>query len=100
LKNVDQRLHAERTAGAQRVARLKHLPDGVIVVPQGWSAPCLWWGGNLLEWTFSGYRPFTPASLPASVLVITPESLVKVLGAGYAVAVHHSANCQTGPHEF
>jgi len=91
LKMVDQRLHAERTLARRWSTALKALPDGVMVLPVSDDVPHLWWRGKLLEWTFDGYRSPKLPQYPNTVSVVTPKSLVKVLSAGYPVAVHPSA---------
>ncbi len=91
LKEMDKRLHMERLHRNYAIAYLSELPDGVMVLPESESRPHLWWRGKLWEWTFDGYRTPTILQPPTEVSVLTPDSLVKVLDAGYPVMVHTSA---------
>lgn len=95
---IDAQLHRERvTPGTgQRLlheAPCDELPDGVFVVRDG--APTLVLGGELLGWTPAGYlvRMRRPARERATV--ITPPSLVSLLGTGWTPLVpllHPSAS--------
>jgi hypothetical protein len=82
---IDARLHAERldpaTRGQRRhEARLDALPDGAFVLQDG--EPWLVLGGGLLAWSPGGYaRARRPAG--ARAVLLTPPSLVAVLGAGW-----------------
>jgi hypothetical protein len=83
---IDGQLHAERTAPETRgqlhhAARLDDLPDGVFVLDAG--HPLLVLGSRLLRWTPGGY--VEPRSRPSRsrAVVITPPSLVAVLGASW-----------------
>lgn len=87
---IDALLHRERLDGKTKRlyrAALADLPDGTFVVttdptPQ---TPLLLWQGKAYPWSHTGYgAPFT---LPdrAEVSVLTPPTLVAVLGAGNAV---------------
>ena len=91
LKTVDQTLHDERMAGAWSAA-LGTLPDGTMLHVNRDDAPCLWWRGYLLAWSFDGYRPTPNRETADGVSVITPISLVEVLRVGYPVSVHPSAS--------
>jgi hypothetical protein len=80
---MDERLHAERLAGrAQRHhgAPLAGLPDGALVLVEG--VPKLVLRGELLTWTPAGYTT-SERRRPGLATVITPPSLVAVLGAGW-----------------
>jgi hypothetical protein len=61
----------------------------VLLTPTG--APNLVWEGQLLEWSFDGYRSPKPIMALNSVSVITPKTLVQLLNAGYPLTVHPSA---------
>jgi hypothetical protein len=81
---MDERLHVERLepgTGAQRHHRgpMNELPDGAFVLRSG--GPYLVLGPSLLRWTNAGYaeRASRPAGEVATV--ITPPTLVHVLGA-------------------
>jgi hypothetical protein len=83
---IDARLHAERLSPLTR-AQLHHraplagLPDGAFVLLGG--AAHVLDGGRLLPWTAGGYG--LPVERPAEVevTVITPPSLVSLLGSGW-----------------
>jgi len=99
---IDRRLHAERV-GPDRSKRcftagLGDLPDGVFVRHPAWGdAAHLVRGDWLLPWSAGGYtgRLARPADL--EVAVLTPESTVGVIRAGYAPDVHPSASEPAGP---
>jgi hypothetical protein len=81
---LDERLHAERLAGADRRlhdVRLDDLPDGAFVLRDG--EPWLVLGAQLLRWTPSGYRDRAARPVRAPARAITPPSLVDVLRAGW-----------------
>jgi hypothetical protein len=83
---IDSQLHAERVNGrAQRLheAALDGVPDGAFVLLE--NEPWLVLGGGLRHWTPAGYEGRAP--LPARGLVVTPQSLVEVLRAGWRGAV-------------
>lgn len=93
---IDARLHGERldTSGERRLhrARLRELPDGAFVLDR--DEPWLVLGDELLRWTPSGYaeRRLRPGA--ADVALITPPTLVGVLGSAWRGAVpllHDSA---------
>ncbi len=94
---LDYRLHGTRFnqdgTKVRFMADLGDLPDGVFVTTDddGTSALLLW-NGNLLAWTPGGYHVERPR--PASrcrVSVLTLEPTVATIRAGYAPAVHLSA---------
>ena len=93
VTEVDSQLHRERLRadGSKQTyrARLHSLPPGAMVA-QGDDAYLLRLRGVRL-WTASGY---VPAVLPpdAEVDVLTPRSVVKLLGLGLPVKVHSSAD--------
>jgi hypothetical protein len=83
---IDARLHAERidpTTRAQRhhEAVLDDLPDGAFVLWEG--VPRLVLGGELLTWTPAGYTVRVARPARRVAVVVTPPSLVAVLGAGW-----------------
>jgi len=90
--SMDARLHAERLAGKdKRIYRQQAnlLPDGTYIVLD--SQPWLLWQGELHGWGDSGYSQRRP--IPRGELeVLTPRSLVSVLGAGYRPGVHPSVS--------
>lgn len=86
LERVDPRSRRKRT----RPARIAELPDGAMVRYGG--GPALVLGGAVLPWTFSGYLPPTQADPDTTVDLLTPQSTVAVLAAGYQPLLHPSAN--------
>ena len=89
---MDRVLHAERLDGkAKRTHRrnLDSLPDGAMIA----------FGGEvfavrdkqLLPWTPSGYSASKPRPRNLEVDVLTPPSILSVLGRGYAPLWHPSA---------
>ena len=82
---MDARLHAERVDPASRAqrrhdARLGGLPDGAFVVHDG--EPWLVLADELRRWSPAGYDASEPRPDGPAVL-LTPPSLVAVLGAGW-----------------
>jgi len=92
---MDLRLHAERvdpdTRGQRRHRRpLDELPDGAYVLRDG--SPWLVRGDALLAWTPAGYAERRNRPARETTTVITPPSLLAVLGAGWvqgAVPLFH-----------
>jgi len=85
---IDAVLHAERLDGrAQRhhPAPFAALPDGAFVLRDG--APWLVRGDALRRWTPSGYTDRAPRPAGERAVVITPPSLVAILGAGWQGSV-------------
>ena len=93
---IDRRLHAERVAPDRSkrcfTARLGELPDGVFVRhdARGDTAHLVW-GDWLLAWSAGGYTERTARPKNLEVLVLTPESTVGAIRAGYAPDIHPSA---------
>ena len=95
---MDRMLHAERVAsdGGKRtfVARLDALPAGTFVRWRGTSAVVAApsrhdRGLTLWPWTPAGYgRAVQPAGGEGTVDVLTPETIVDVLRAGYRPSAH------------
>jgi hypothetical protein len=77
---IDAQLHAERL-GARAARSLDQLPDGTFVLHEG--EPWLVRGDELLRWTPAGYPTRVPRRGSGPVEVVTPPSLVAVLGAGW-----------------
>jgi hypothetical protein len=87
---IDAQLHGERLAPGDRGQRhheaaLDVLPDGAFVVRQG--VPWLVLGTELLAWTPAGYGTRAKRPRGERAVLITPPSLVGVLGAGWDPAV-------------
>lgn len=88
---VDEVLHAERVdpaTGERRLheAVLDSLPDGAIVLGDD-GALLLVDGPVLRRWTFGGYVDPRPRPAGATAMVVTPPTLVEVLGAGWSPVV-------------
>jgi hypothetical protein len=87
---IDARLHAERLVLLARTRRLHEapmdqLPDGAFVLtPAG---PSLVLGKRLLGWSAGGYDSSRPRPRRGQAGVITPPSLLALLGAGWQPAV-------------
>jgi hypothetical protein len=78
---IDERLHAERTAPYREADA---LPDGAFVLRDG--EPWLVLGDQLLRWTPAGYTERVSRRNERAT-VVTPPSLVGVLRAGWQGAV-------------
>ena len=83
---IDAQLHAERVAPGTRAqlhhdAALDELPDGAFVLQRG--VPHLVLGSELLSWTAAGYMARRARPARQQGTLITPPSLVAVLGAGW-----------------
>jgi hypothetical protein len=81
---IDARLHEERLTKVHgqrhHDTRLRDLPDGTFVLLDG--EPFLVLGPELLRWTPGGYRQRV-ARPDGRATLITPPSLVSVLGLGW-----------------
>jgi hypothetical protein len=89
---MDRVLHAERLNGkAKRTHRrsLDQLPDGAMVALDGGVFAVR--NKHLLPWTPSGYSASKPRPRNLEVDVLTPPSILSVLGRGYAPLWHPSA---------
>jgi hypothetical protein len=90
IDDLDGVLHPQRL-GPRFRAPLDTLPDGTFVAPGPDPRPHLVLGGALLPWAPEGYGArFSPA--PSVVEVLTPQSIVNALRAGYRPALHPSAS--------
>jgi hypothetical protein len=99
VDTIDRALHGERISGHFRqrdkikpahTARLRDLPDGVMVVTESSATPYLVRGDWLFPWSFAGYA--VPLARPdTTVQVLTPPSMVRAIAHGYAPEVHPSA---------
>jgi hypothetical protein len=83
---IDAQLHAERVDPATRAhscheAPFDDLPDGAFVLRDG--GPWLVLGRELLSWTPGGYTERVRRPAGESTPVVTPPSLLAVLGAGW-----------------
>ena len=89
---MDRVLHAERLDGkAKRIHRrsLDSLPDGAMVALDGEVFAVR--DKHLLPWTPSGYSASKPRPRNLEVDVLTPPSILSVLGRDYAPLWHPSA---------
>ena len=87
---IDAQLHAERLDPASNERRLHHaklreLPDGAFVLTE--DEPWLVFGADLWRWTPAGYIERRPRGAPDDALVITPPSLLAVLGSSWSPLV-------------
>jgi hypothetical protein len=87
---IDAQLHAERLDPDTRAQRhhgapLDDLPDGAFVLRDG--DPWLVRGAELLRWTPSGYAPRVPRPGREHATVITPPSLLALLGTDWRPVV-------------
>jgi hypothetical protein len=96
---MDDQLHGERltTAGGKPIwrARVADLPDATFVRwPQIGTATsttsALLLGGQVRPWTWAGYGASEVVPVDATLDVLTPRSIVAVLGAGYQPVLHSS----------
>jgi hypothetical protein len=81
---IDEILHRERWDATERQQRhheapLRSLPDGAFVIGEE-AEPWLVRGSQLLRWTPAGYTDRRERKPRATATVITPPSLVQVLG--------------------
>jgi hypothetical protein len=93
---IDQRLHAERIAPDRSkrsfVTALDDLPDGVLVTVAAWGGQAyLVRGDYLLPWSPGGYGERRRRPRGEEVRVLTPESTVGTIRAGYVPEIHPSA---------
>jgi len=93
---IDNRLHAERIASDRSkpsfMEDLDELPDCVFVTVAAWGEQAyLVWGDRLLAWSPGGYGERRRRPKGEEVLVLTPESTVATIRAGYVPEIHPSA---------
>ncbi|CAN5267052.1 hypothetical protein BH11PSE2_BH11PSE2_05580 [soil metagenome] len=86
--DIDRVLHDERLGRPRHQAKPADLPIGAMVEFDG--AAWLKTDRALRRWTSAGYAEIAPIP-DAAVAVLTPLSLVAVLGEGYPIALHASA---------
>ncbi|HET6276774.1 MAG TPA: hypothetical protein VFE16_12660 [Candidatus Cybelea sp.] len=90
---MDARLHADRLAGKNKRtyrAALASIPDGAYVAFDG--AAWLVWEEELHRWSDSGYVERRARPARCEVDVLTPQSAMPLLAAGYELDVHPSVN--------
>ena len=91
--HMDRILHAERLDqnGAKRIhkATIETLPDSTFFRHSGGVARTA--GRYIQAWSLGGYGKHLPRPKGIEVEVLTPRSIVAVLGAGYVPVLHTSA---------
>ena len=99
IADIDNTLHQERfiSGGWQNGWKplLKELPDGSFVVLDDPDTAWLVLGNELLEWSSAGYRTRIARRNVANARVLTPQSIVAVLVAGYVPELHPTAGDST-----
>jgi hypothetical protein len=97
MKEVDRFIHQERAiSGSGRAAffaKLSELPLGVMFEYEG-QAFLVSERGFLL-WSFEGYSAPQKIDDSSSVLVLTPQSIVRAFASGFVPRVHGSANVES-----
>lgn len=93
---MDERLHAERIDHSRHKrtfrARLGDLPGGVFVTwPEESEQALLIQGDSLLVWTPGGYAATIARRNSDAVSVLTPESTIAAIRAGFIPQVHPSS---------
>jgi hypothetical protein len=89
---MDEVLHRERVNGRDKRIHKREidtLPDGAFIARDG--GPYAIRGANLLHWTLEGYTVRKQRPHGITVDVLTPPSILAVLGAGYRPRWHPSA---------
>ena len=91
---IDAVLHQERTATSAKPRRFCHstdnLPDGTFVTDDEEHA-YLVLKNQLLRWSPAGYEHPVERVIHYPIRVLTPDSVVRTLAAGYPVNIHASA---------
>jgi hypothetical protein len=94
VDHIDRVMHAERidSRGGKRLhqARLEDLPNGTMIAEE--DRAWLLMDGGLLRWSPSGYDGRRATRGPATVMALTPPSVIDVLRAGYESGIHPSAD--------
>ena len=84
INRIDEIIHGERTTERKKVftqRKLADLPDGTFVCMN--NEPWLYFKGKFYHWTPFGYEPGTSISQPSPFAILTPNSIVNALAAGY-----------------
>jgi hypothetical protein len=89
---IDRIIHAKRvTRNRGKVTYrelLANLPDGVFVtLPENPQVAQLIWHGSLHHWASAGYLNSLPLPQNCEVSVLTPQSIVRAIAAGYVPQV-------------
>jgi hypothetical protein len=90
-KDMDTRLHRERTGATGHRAEWASLPDGVFVAAE--SGPAVVVGDQLAVWDRDDntYKATLPRPRTGAATVLTPPSTVEIIRAGYPVQIDASA---------
>jgi hypothetical protein len=95
---IDRELHRDRLGADGRSltypATLDSLPDGVLVAGASAGEALLVWRRSLVPWSPTGYGTPRPRRRSAQVTVLTPQSTVAAIAAGYAPGVHASLDAR------
>jgi hypothetical protein len=93
VDDMDRVLHAERIGPGRtkqlHLARLSDLPEGSMVAKD--DVAWLVAGDDLLQWTPAGYTRRQALRGSATVLVLTPPSIVEIVRSGYRPGIHPTA---------
>jgi hypothetical protein len=93
VPEIDDQLHQERITSDRRKitfdAPVNSLPVGTMFAYGG--SALLVTSGGLYLWSFEGYSR-APRIASETVKVLTPQSIVGALRAGYVPALHQSAD--------
>lgn len=91
---LDAVLHSERIATGAHLHRffdsIEDLPDGAFVTDDEQNA-YLVLSHHLLRWSPAGYDGPAKQAIYYPIRVLTPDSVVRALAAGYPVGIHSSA---------
>lgn len=91
-QKLDARLDGERRVGRDKrlhEAGLDDLPDGAMFLKDARAFAVK--GDRILEWSFSGYRAAQARPKGVVVDALTPPTILRALGNGYAPQWHSSA---------
>jgi hypothetical protein len=95
ITDIDEVLHKERlnSAGKKRVwySSVDLLPNGAFVQMDNPNEAWLVHGDRLIMWHPAGYAQQIEKPSNKQVAVLTPESIVRVLAAGYEPVLHSSS---------
>jgi hypothetical protein len=92
ISRIDEIIHRERITTEQKKVlhqrKLIDLPDGTFVAMN--NEPWLYFDGKLHRWTPFGYEPNTSITQTSPFDILTPDSIVNALAAGYLpqISVH------------
>ena len=89
VNDFDRQLHAERLKNLTMHEKLPDLPDGAMAEIGGdaWAIK----GQLLLRWSHGGYVEARPRKPTMRARLLTPPSILRILGRGYEPRWHESA---------